>query len=370
MSPDPKSEDRLDTRPAETRAIDQEFLSRPRAVALLAVLAVGFALCCLLVVLLPHDRYIRYQQFAKSDLFRSRYVYERIHYDKTPIDVAIIGTSRVEAAISPVILEQELSQKFGRPIHVANLAIPDEGRNLHFLLVRELLQYHPETRMILLSVSERADVTHPAFRYLGDAKDLVTAPFLLNHYYFLDVSFLPYRQMSLFGQSLLPNWFGLHRTLRSDYEGAAFDPTFSFYLPSGKLVNRNASTPTEKLTTGAARRNLSLGGTWHPDSAWHILNNPVEPVYTERLVEVAKQHCAEVIFVHLPYFQGPPDIYDQAYYRKLSPLLDASAFDRDPEVYGDLEHFNRRGTERIAPWLWSSMQPYLGPLENPACTTR
>ena len=208
-------------------------------------------LLCVCSHLLPHDRYIRYQQLTDSDLFRTRWVYERIHYDKTPIDVAIIGSSRVEAAISAPILEKELSEKLGRPIHVANLAIPQEGRNLHYLVARELMENHPETRIILLSVVEKADLTHPAFRYLADPIDVLQAPLLLNHYYFLDAAFLPYRQMSYFVQTHFPAWFGVSRTFRTDYMGTGMDTTHSFYLPSGKLVDRYARDAAREADAGS-----------------------------------------------------------------------------------------------------------------------
>ena len=216
----------------EINTFEEEFIPPGRALIYLALLAIFFVLCCVVSFLLPHDRYIRYQQLAHSDLFRSRWVYERIHYDKTPIDVAIIGSSRLETSVSAPILEEELSQKLGRPIHVANLAIPQEGRNLHFLVTRELLENHPETRIILVSVVENADLSHPAFRYLADRSDLLLAPLFLNHYYFLDATFLPYRQMSYFIQTRFPKWFGVSPTFRKDYAGTDFDTTYSFYLPS------------------------------------------------------------------------------------------------------------------------------------------
>jgi hypothetical protein len=215
---------------AEINTFEAEFIPRKRAWILLAELALCFSFYCVLSYFLPHDRYIRYQQLADSDLFRSRWVYERIHYDKTPIDVAIIGSSRLETSVSAPILEKELSEKLGRSIHVANLAIPQEGRNLHFLVARELLESHPETRIILLSVVERADLSHPAFRYLADPIDLLRAPFLLNHYYFIDAAFLPYRQLSYFVQTYLPGWFGVSRAFRKDYQApASIRPTASIF---------------------------------------------------------------------------------------------------------------------------------------------
>ena len=350
----------------EINTFDEEFVPRQQAWLLLALLAICFVSYCVLSYLLPHDRYVRYQQLTESDLFRSRWVYERIHYDKTPIDVAIIGSSRLETSASAPILEKELSEKLGHPVHVANLAIPEEGRNLHYLVARELVQNHPETRIILISVVEQADLSHPAFRYLADSADLLRAPLLVNHYYFLDAAFLPYRQISYFVQTLFPTWFKVSRTFRKDYMGTSFDTTYSFYLPSGKLVDRYYVMPKDKLDAGSRQTINALGGQWREPSHWHALNNPLENEYTKQLVEVARKHCVETIFVRLPFYKSPPHMYDEALYRGLGPLLDAEPLNGDPRNYEDRGHFNRSGTDLVSAWLKEAIDPYLSPLKDPA----
>ena len=349
-----------------TGTFDEALLTPRRAWTCLALFALCFAVYFAIAFLLPHDRYIRYQQFTDSDLFRTRWVYERIHFDKTPIDVAIIGSSRVEAAISAPILEKELSEKFGRTIHVANLAVPQEGRNLHYLIARELIENHPETKMILVSVVEEADLSHPAFRYFADPGDLVRAPLLVSHYYFPDAAFLPYRQLSYFMQTLFPPWFGVSRSFRSDYAGTNFDTTYSFHLPSGKLVDRYYIQPKEKLDAESQQRIQELGGSWHPPSAWQAANAPLEREYTKRLVSVAKEHCVETVFVRLPFYNSPAHIYDEAFYSGLSPLLDAEQLSGDPHNFQDMGHFNRYGTDLVTPWLKEAISPYLAPLQDPA----
>jgi hypothetical protein len=355
---------------AEINTFEEELVGQKRAWTLLALLAICFSSYCVLSYFLPHDPYIRYQQLTDSDLFRTRWVYERIHYDKTPIDVAILGSSRLETSVSAPILEKELSEKLGRPIHVANLAIPMEGRNLHYLVARELVENHPETRIILLSVVERADLSHPAFRYLADPGDILQAPFLINHYYFLDAAFLPYRQMSSFFQTYFPGWFGVSRTFRKDYTGTGFDTTYSFYLPSGKLVDRYHVAPQDELETGSKQLINELGGSWHAPSRSQALNNPLENEYTKRLVEVAKEHCVETIFIRLPFYKSPPHMYDEAFYSGLGPLLDAQELNSNPHNYGDRGHFNRYGTDLVSAWLNKALDPYLAPLDNPASCSK
>ena len=348
----------------EINTFEVVFVPKRQAWRLLAMLGAAFILWFALSLLLPHDRYIRYQQLTDSDLFWTRWVYERIHYDTTPIDVAIIGSSRVEAGISAPVLEHELTEKLGRPIHVANLAIPQEGRNLHYLIARELMENHPETRIILVSAVEQDDISHPAFRYLADVRDLLQAPVIINHFYFLDAAFLPYRQMSYFIQTRIPNWFGVSRTLRPDYMGTSMDTTHSFYLPSGKLVDRNAVASPEKLALSSAQLIQQYGGTWKQPTRWQALNFPIEPKYTRKLVDAAKEDCVEVIFVRFPFYDSPPNIYDEGFYRSLGPLLDAEQLAKDPQSYSDVGHFNRRGIDQVSPWLWISLAPYLHPLDS------
>jgi hypothetical protein len=338
-----------------------------KAWMLLGVLLAGFALLCALSVLLPNDPYVRYQQFDQSDLFKLRWVYERIHFDPTPIDVAIIGSSRVEAALSGPELEASLSEKLGRPIHVTNLAVPYEGRNVHYILAKELLAYHPETKLILLSVVERADITHPAFRYISSVSDVLHAPMWINHYYVTDAAFLPYRQISFFVQSLFPSWFEKSTTFRKDYLGSNWDSTQSFRTPTGRLIDRYLVASPQKLADGAAEMKSGLGtpdGHWVQPSAWYALNAPLEPEYTARLSSMAKERGARVVFVHLPFYSSIPGQYDHASYERLGPLLDAQQFSTDPHSYADVGHFNRYGIAKVSPWLDSVLEPYMDSLRS------
>lgn len=355
---------------ADLTHMKQELIAPKRAWWFIGLLLLSCAGLCGLALLLPHDRYVRFQQLTDSDLFRSRWVYERIHFDPTPIDVAVIGSSRVEAAISAPDLEKALSEKAGRPIHVANLAIPDEGRNLHYVVAKELFASRRETKLILLSVVEQANISHPAFRYLADSGDILRSPLMVNHSYFLDAAFLPYRQFSYFFQSLHPEWFGKSRRFRDDYMKTDFDTTYSFRLPSGKLVDRFLVAKTADLNRGAAKTMESLGGGWTPPSRWRALNEPLEPEFTRRLVGLAESNCARVIFVRLPFYSSGPGTYDRASYERLGPVLDAQRYSDIPHYYSDSGHFNRFGTDRVSHWLAEQLDPYIDSFRSTTSGTR
>jgi hypothetical protein len=352
----------------ESIPMEDTVISSSKAWAFLVALFGGFTALCVLSALLPNETYIRYQQFDQSDLFKLRWVYERIHFDPTPIDIAIIGSSRVEAALSAPDLAAALTAKLGRPIHVANIAVPYEGRNLHYTIAKELLESHPETKIILLSVVERADISHPAFRYVTRVSDVLGAPWRINHYYAIDAAFLPYRQMSDFVQTMFPSWFRKSTSFRADeYRGTNWDSTQTFRIPGGRLIDRYLVASSEKLATGAAEMKSGLGskeGYWVQPSKWYALNAPLEPVYTTRLTEMAKQHGAQVLFVHLPFYSSIPGQYDHAFYEHLGPLLDAQQFSTDAHTYADVGHFNRYGIVKVSPWLASAIDPYLDPLRE------
>ena len=55
----------------EINTFEEELIPRRRAWILLAQLALCFSAYCVLSYFIPHDRYIRYQQLADSDLLEA-----------------------------------------------------------------------------------------------------------------------------------------------------------------------------------------------------------------------------------------------------------------------------------------------------------
>ncbi len=106
----------------------------PRPWLLLAAVVLSFFGLSAATLALPHDPLVRYQQLAPTLHFRSIWSYERVAMDKTPIDIAIIGNSRLQSAISAPVVQARLSERLGRPVHVVNLSLPQEGRNAHYAM--------------------------------------------------------------------------------------------------------------------------------------------------------------------------------------------------------------------------------------------
>jgi len=320
--------------------------------ALVCLALFSFVVLCGATFLLPQDRYVRYQQLEKTLQFRTVWGYERIVYDPTPIDVAVIGNSRLEAGISAPVLGHNLTAALGRRIHVANLAMPQEGRNAHYTVLKNLLDHRPEVKLVVISVIEQmARESHPAFRNLADPSEFVPAPLLLNTAYFTDLLFQPYRQMSVFVQSLWPGPFGVRRQfVPGRYAGTDLDTTLSFDSPEGSHVDRDQIHTRSELELAAKER---ISGIHHPFlPPWAARYEFAEDRhYTEAMAALARAHHVRVVFVFAPVFDSGEYVAEAAYYRQFGSILDGRFLANEPSNYSDYGHLNRVGSARFTGWL-------------------
>ena len=105
-------------------------------------------------ITMPHDRYHRFQSVDFVTTQKADWIYERLHFDPTPIDVALIGTSRMGASLSSPQIEQHYCEATGRRIRIANLSMPATGRNMHYAIAKELFR----TKQPALTVVEVNEV--------------------------------------------------------------------------------------------------------------------------------------------------------------------------------------------------------------------
>lgn len=319
------------------------------------MLATFFALNAA-TLLLPHDPYIRYQQLLPTLQYRAVWGYERMAFDKTPIDVAIIGNSRLQAAISSPALEDRLTRELGRPIHVANLSMPQEGQNVHYVIARQLMRTHPEVKLIIFSAIEQMPREgHPAFRNIAEASDLVSAPVLLNTEYFSDLSYVPYRQMSLFVQTLFPEAFGNHVAFdAANYIGPRFDSTRSFDTPTGGHVDRDGIHTAEELMPDARVRATSITPpllpAWAKDQEF-----AKERFYTREIADLANANGTRLVFLYTPIFHFEMPVQDADFYTARGSLLEARFLAADPRNFSDYGHVNRIGAAKVTQWLGDRM---------------
>ena len=79
--------------------------------------------------------YQRWQLLDGTIHANARWIYERIHFDPTPIDVVLLGPSRMGAGVNAPRLAKALDAR-GLPANVVNFSLPEAGRNMNWAVAR------------------------------------------------------------------------------------------------------------------------------------------------------------------------------------------------------------------------------------------
>ncbi len=340
------------TIPAASEQTEGGVLSPWLLLALVVLSVFGLSAATLL---LPHDPYVRYQQLGPTLHFRTVWTYERLAFDKTPIDIAIIGNSRLQSGIAAPVVQARLRELAGRDVHVANLSMPQEGRNAHYAIARQLFAHHPEVKLVLLSAIEAMPrESHPAFRNIAEASDIAAAPVLINRSFLDDLAFVPFRQMSLFVQTQFPEAFGIHGFSRTGYFGTDFDTTQSFVSPTAGFVDMERVNTAQDLRPSAQERVRSITPPLFPGSLARF-EFRVEQQYTRAIADLARANGTAVGFVYLPIFENPEPLRQPEFYRVLGPVFTVGCVAARPEVYSDYGHLNRVGAHEVSRWLGDAL---------------
>lgn len=319
---------------------------------LLALFVSVFLVACAAALTLPHDRYVRYQQLAGTPLAPGVWIYERLHFDPTPIDIAIIGASRTDIGISAPQMARVLAAKLGRPVHVANLSLPQDGRDLHYELTRELIATHPEVKLILYSLTEHSARTgHRAFRSLADTAEVLRAPLLVNPSYLGNVAFLPYRQLDLFLQTQLPGPFGVRTAFDpTRYWGTDHDTTTSHWSSTGTWVDRDSVRPIAALATQVSGKMAGRTPVLLP-AGLRDYEYVLERSYTRKIADLTRHNGIAIGFLYLPIYGHRFPIADLDFYRARGFIMNAVILADDHRNFSDYAHFNQIGTTRASRWV-------------------
>ncbi len=321
------------------------------------------ALAAVAAAALPDDPYMRFATLDHTIQNRIRWIYERIHDDPAPIDVAIIGPSRSGAAVSSPRLGSDLAA-LGRPLHTVNFSLPENGRDLNWVILQELLgTKHP--RLIVIGVIEKPSrFGHPAYKYVAPAKDVVDPAYAGNLNYLANLIYLPYRQLRLFAARLAPQLFDLPaRFDPTRYAGSDDDTTTTFRAGDGTVVERNARVPKPELEAGVVRYERGVHAA-RLGRRFADVEFGDERTYVRRMAALARTHGVPVAFLFLPYYTGPSVIQERALYQRLGPLLDASFVARHDEWYSDVAHLNHPGAIVLTDWLAPQVARLVGPPET------
>lgn len=89
--------------------------------------------------------------FATSKIFAIKYLVNQIRKGPAEIDIAFIGSSDLSTSISASIIQQELSEKLGRPATVRNFSAP-LGKAGYSLVVAETLLKTKKVKLLVIEL--------------------------------------------------------------------------------------------------------------------------------------------------------------------------------------------------------------------------
>lgn len=314
--------------------------------------------------LAPQDPYHRWQEHNSGTTRKADWIYERLHFDAEPIDVAIIGTSRSAGGLSGPDIERAYCAATGRRIRVANLSIPETGRNMHYVIAKEAMR----TKAPAVTIVELNEVEsrrpHDGFVVLADAGDVLGAPAFINLNYFSDLARLPGRQALLYFR-----WLTNRGAVRDEfdpalYQGHDVDRTRALPLLDGRVMSRFAAATKEELDAAYEARRRAASDLRLPRFL-HPLEYRLSRLYLERIEALTERRGGEILYAYLPAWRAPrlpaqilSDLAIDA------PVIDlGGAVAEDPAKWLDATHVNAWGaieqSARFAAAL-SRLRPGLG----------
>jgi hypothetical protein len=288
------------------------------------------------VLLLPENDYQRWQlQDADGSL---RWIYERIHFDPKPIDIAIVGSSRAQLGLSAAAIEQVLAQQ-GKHANVVNFALPGAGRDIQWAILHELFKAK-SPKVVVLGVDDQPyPFGHFLFKYVASAEAIAFPPSPFLHNYLHNLAYLPIRKLKLFGANLFPDLFGLSKQFDPEHYAKNRTDYSTSFMAEGKLVDMEhpvsratlLAEPREPVPRTLVARSLTL------------LNGGEDHLFTEKIAREAKARGAQLVFVHLPMFDGPQKVSDEDFLKQLGPVLNFGDLAPRDELFENWSHLNHAG---------------------------
>lgn len=312
---------------------------------------IGVALTVILsyfaAIALPHDTYIRYQAMSGTIFERVQWIYERLHFDEAPIDIAFIGSSRTARGAISNDLEFEIAS-LGFTKRIVNFSIPAAGFDIRYVLARELFSQKSPDILVISVVEQFPRLGHQAFGELAETSDVINSPWIVNATLPENLAKLPLRQIRLAAASRMTAAFGYQSEFdQSSYAGTSIDPRI---FNRGRQIETTAAPEIDALNQESRYRRSSITRPLLPKAlAW--LEFGVPQTYLRRIADMAESHGAEIVFLYLPFYGGFEQPFERLWLEQFGPVLTADFLIENPAFYNDVAHVSELGAERITVWL-------------------
>jgi len=291
--------------------------------------------------MMPFDKQYAYHFLKNECDDKGAWIYDRMFTNPHPVDMAFIGSSRIKASVMEVAVEDSL-KKLGLNISVVNLGYCRWGRNLDYVIAKDLLLNKQVKYLIVELHEEEERLSHIDFAYIADSRDVLAPVAFFNQEIFVDYYHALAIRFEIFKKNLLH--IHPHFIVNNDDHGYGFSMQKANPDDLAMIVKRRKEGP-QYVDTKFEK--------------WINVKYPLS--YLEKIATMAKAHHCKVFFLYLPGYGAdlqPAGAFD--YCKQLGPVfLSPDSLLNDPANWRDDAHFNDSGAVKLMSWVTTQMVPYL-----------
>jgi hypothetical protein len=230
------------------------------------------------------------------------------------------------------LIEKALRSRYQHPVHVANLAIPQHGRNMHYVIIKDMYKLKKPRYLILEVKAYESRKSHHLFSRLADIKDVVSPALTLN-------IFAPRDLLSAMRWQL-SQYISPRRHEAITYESYGFrnnDP--------GIQLDR------EKMDALVEKRHEIVDVSYF-GGRLDAIEYSLPRSYIRKISDLAAYNNSKLIFLYLPYYGAPKQPRDLNYYQQYGKVwIPPEDVLGDINYWKDAGHLNTNGAFALAPWL-------------------
>ena len=306
----------------------------------IAVFTIPFLLGTIILFLLPIDKNFSYH-FVKGECDnKASWIYNRIFEQNENIDIAFSGASQTSCAFMDEHIETLLN-KNGKNFKVANLGYCRRGRDIQYVLLKDLFN-HKKPKILIIEVAEdEPKKSHPVFPYLAESNDLLSSFVLFNQRYFLNI----WKGIVMRFEHLKFKIFQNENNLVKNRNSFGYIPSEQIVKP--EIIQQNIATWEKRLskTKPELLRKLEINYSKH---------------YLEKIVQLSQNNNCKVLFLYLPESgSGMKTPLLQEFYKDLGQLIILpDSIISNHSNWKDATHFNDSGALETSDFIADKLSDF------------
>ncbi len=290
----------------------------------------------LLVFLFPHEKKQVYAGLKDDCENRANWMYQRIYENPLPVDIAFIGSSRTENSLNERLIEYYIPE-----FQTLNFAYCRYGRNLHYRLIKDLIEEKQVKAVVLEVRQEENPYSHPVGAYFMENDDLLTSYPLFNKDWLTDWTTAFQFRLQLAQEAL---WHK-QAQLIPDSNGYGFYPNYT--IPDLNEIEQEKAERQNGVTKGSLKRKMENTYPYH---------------YLKKIAKLCEENNVRLMFLYLPSYgvQQAEPTNAEFYQQHGHLLIPPDSILQKIENWADPNHFNPDGSVLLSRWLGEELARELG----------